>query len=237
MKENNILDTIDKLLDKKLESVAEKLGKSILNELKENSKYIDHKLTDVIDENKSYAESVKVSLVNNDIKSPTTVTDLKSILNEAKNDQLLEDKDRAVRARNIIIYGLEEKGDNADARKTHDGNMTRLFLNKVDVQTTSLNTFRLGRYEHNKIRPLKLEMVNITEKDLVMQNLKRLKGSEEELGKLNVKEDYTMKEREQIRNFVDIAKSRNVEDNDSSHYWVVRGTPKNGIRLVKIARR
>ena len=89
VKENNILDTIDKLLDKKLESVAEKLGKSILNELKENSKYIDHKLTDVIDENKSYAESVKVSLVNNDIKSPTTVTDLKSILNEAKNDQLL----------------------------------------------------------------------------------------------------------------------------------------------------
>ena len=69
--------------------MAEKLGKSILNELKENSKYIDHKLTEVIDENKSYALSVKVSLVNNDIKSSTTVTNLKSILNDAKNDQLL----------------------------------------------------------------------------------------------------------------------------------------------------
>ena len=37
-------------------------------------------------------------------------------------------------------------------------------------------------------------------RDLVMNNLNRLKGTEEELGKLNVKEDYT-KEREQIKNF------------------------------------
>ena len=80
-------------------------------------------------------------------------------------------------------------------------------------------------------------MVSSIERDLVMKNLNRLKGTEEELGKLNVKEDYTKKEREQIRNFVDIAKAKNIEENDPSYYWVIRGTPKNGIRLVKLTRR
>ena len=80
-------------------------------------------------------------------------------------------------------------------------------------------------------------MANSTDRDLVMNNLKLLKGIEEELGKLCAKEDYTMNEREQIKNFVDIAKERNTKDKDSSHYWVVRGTPKNGISLVKLTRR
>ena len=47
-----------------------------------------------------------------------------------------------------------------------------------------------------------------------MKNLTRLKCTEEELGKLNVKENYTKKKREQIRNFVDIAKAKNIEEKD-----------------------
>ena len=41
-KEKGILESIDKLLDKKLECVAERQGKSIPNELKENSRCIDN---------------------------------------------------------------------------------------------------------------------------------------------------------------------------------------------------
>ena len=234
-KEKCILESIDKLLDKKLECVAERLGKSILNELKENSRSIDMKLKEVISENKSYAQSVKGPLADKDNK-PNGVADFKSILNDAKNDQLLEEKDRAGRSKNLIIYGLEEKGNDKDEIKINDGQMTRLFLKKIDVLATPLNIYRLGRPEPDKIRPLKLEMVSSIERDLVMKNLNQLKGTEEELGKLNVKEDYT-KEREQIRNFVDIAKAKNREENDPSHYWVIRGTPKNGIRLVKLTRR
>ena len=110
------------------------------------------------------------------------------------------------------------------------------FLKKVDVLATPINIYRLGRPEPNKKRPLKLEMASSIERDLVMNNWNRLKGTEEELGKLNVKEDYT-KEREQIRNFVDMAKAKNIEENDPPHYWAIRGTPKNGIRLVKLTRR
>ena len=233
--EKYILETIDKLLDRKLESVAEKLGKSVMNELKKSNKNIDDKLKEVINENKSYAETVKGSMDNKENKT-NTVPDIRSILDEAKNDQLIEEKDRAARAKNIIIYGLEEKGDDANAKKTHDELMTRLFLERINVQVTPLNTFRLGKPDPNKTRPLKLEMANTSDKDRIMQNLKRLKGTEKELGKLNIKDDYTNKEREQIRNFVDIAKAKNMEDNDPSHHWVIRGSPKNGIRLVRLTR-
>ena len=82
--------------------------------------------------------------------------------------------------------------------------------------------YRLGKPDPNKIRPLKLKMVNSTDRDAVMKKLKLLKGTEEELGKLNIREDYTKNEREQIKKFVDVAKDKNAED--STHHWVVRGT-------------
>ena len=84
----------------------------------------------------------------------------------------------------------------------------------------------------NKNRPVKVEMKNSFERDAVMNNLKYLKGAEEELGKLSIKEDLTKNERELIKKFVDIAKERNTGDS-SYHHWVVRGSPKNGLRLVK----
>ena len=233
--DKDILTSIEKILDTKLELVEERLKTSVLNELQENKKIVDDKLEKMIHENKTYAESVKGTLINSDTL-PNGVN-FKSILKEANNDQLIEEEDRQRRSKNFIIHGLEEKGDDAEAVKHNDGVMTQLFFEKINIQARPLKYFRLGKAEPNKSRPLKLEMANSTERDLVMNNLKLLKGMEEELGKLSVKEDYTMNEREQIKNFVDIAKERNMKDKASSHYWVVRGTPKNGISLVKLTRR
>ena len=85
--------------------------------------------------------------------------------------------------------------------------MTQKFFDTINVQATPLKIFRLGKPEPNKIRPLKLEMASSTERDLVMKNLKLLKGTEKELGKLSAKEDYTKNEREIIKYFVDAAKT------------------------------
>ena len=118
----------------------------------------------------------------------------------------------------------------------HDEQFTRLFFNRINVQVTPLNSFRLGKPDPNKTRPMKFEMAITFDKDIIMQNLKGLKGSELELGKFNVKEDYTLNERKQIRKYFDMAKEKNVKSNDPSRHWVVRGTPKNGIRLVRLTR-
>ena len=118
------------------------------------------------------------------------------------NLQLLQEKEREKRSVNLIIHGLEEKGNDANEINNNDEAM---------------------------------EMVNNTDRDAVMKNHKLLKGTEEELGKLSVREDYTKNEREQIKKLVDIAKDKNAED--CSYHWVVRGSPRNGLHLVKLTRR
>ena len=96
---------------------------------------------------------------------------------------------------------------------------------------------RLGKPEVNKKRPLKIVMSSRNEKALVMANLQKLKGSEDQLGKLSVRDDYTIEERAEIKAWVDKAKAANEENDNNELFWAVRGTPKNGMRLVKLTRR
>ena len=140
-----------------------------------------------------------------------------------KNEQLLEEKERLIRSKNLIIFGVAETGDDADDVKNNDGITIGKFFEAITVQAKPLNFFRLGKPETDKLRLLKLEMASSTERNFAMKYLKLLKGTENE--------------RVQIKKFVDTAKTKNAEENDPSHYWVVRGTPKNGISLVKLARR
>ena len=101
---------------------------------------------------------------------------------------MLEEKERESRSKNFIIHGLDEKGEDNDAIKIHDAKTTELFFEQINMDGQPTNFFRLGKAEP---RPLKLEMATNSEKDLVMKNVNLLKGTEEELGKLSVKEDYT----------------------------------------------
>ena len=63
----------------------------------------------------------------------------------------------------------------------------------------------------------------------VMQNLKRLNGSEIEFGKLRVTDDYTLKERELIRSWVKKAEEKTT--GDSEFHYRVRVIQKTGYIL------
>ena len=67
--------------------------------------------------------------------------------------------------------------------------MLDIFFEKVIVAARPIIFYCLGKPDPNKIRPLKLEMVNSTDRDAVITNLKLLKGTEKELGKLSVRAD------------------------------------------------
>ena len=183
--EKDFLISIENLLDKKLENIAENIKKSVLNELTDNSKNIDQKLNEVIDGNKTYAESVKVPYIDKE-SNLKGAKEFKSILNDVKNEQLLEEKERLIRSKSLIFFGVAETGDDADDVKNNDGVIIGKFFEAITVQAKPLNFFRLGKPETDKIRPLKLEMASSTERNFVMKNLKLLKGTEKELGKLSV---------------------------------------------------
>ena len=67
-------------------------------------------------------------------------------------------------------------------------------------------------------------------KDDVMANLRRLKGSEEDFGKISVTDDYTASEREMIKDFSDRAKEQSKKD--PTREFKIRGDPKNGLRII-----
>ena len=88
--EKDLLKSIENVLDAKFVTMGEKLKKSVVNELQNNKKYIDEKLDSIIKDNKSYAESVKGSQQIN----TTEPTEFRSILQEARNEQLVEEKEK-----------------------------------------------------------------------------------------------------------------------------------------------
>ena len=72
------------------------------------------------------------------------------------------------------------------------------------------NYIRLGNPNAKKKRPLKVVMENKYEKGKVMLNLRQLKGTEIEFGKISVTEDHTIEERQEIKSWVEKAHAKNT---------------------------
>ena len=157
---------------------------------------------------------------------------MKAIITEARNDQLVQDRDRNLRSSNVIIHGVKEEIENG---KEKDDEFVTAFLGALGIDINPESTVRLGKSDHNRIRPLKLKMKTEEEKDAVMARLPNLKNAEDKFKKISVTDDYTVDERNEIRKWVDKAKEQNRDDN-SDVIWKVRGTPKNGMRLVKFSK-
>ena len=70
-----------------------------------------------------------------------------------------------------------------------------------------------------------------------MSNLRRLKGKEEFNG-ISVKPDFTIAERDQLRQYSERVKQLNAKElADPEHIWRITGTPKNGLIVRKFRKR
>jgi len=78
-------------------------------------------------------------------------------------------------------------------------------------------------------------MDNLSDKESIMSRLSNLKNAEPIYRSVSVRDDYTIEERELVREWVKKAEDKNKEYNTQA--WKVRGTPKNGLRLAKITKR
>ena len=112
--------------------------------------------------------------------------------------------------------------------------MINSILALIGISSQPKKITRLGKKMENKPRTLKIEMCAIQEVESLMANLSRLKGLSDEFGKISVTEDYTKNEREVIKRYV--AEAKEKTEGDPNYIYKIRGTPKNGLRLVKFAR-
>ena len=154
----------------------------------------------------------------------------------------MQQKEREVRAQNIIIHGLHEEADTPEGKeadipegKEADIRTIKEILDAIEVAPDFESFIRLGKRNESKSRPIKLKMSTFNEKKSVMRNLRKLKQAPENFRKIRVTVDYTEKEREEIRKMVNEAKNKTESQGDGKYIFKVRGSPKNGLVIRRFA--
>ena len=170
----------------------------------------------------SYADSIKQN-----VKYVEKVPDFRKIIEDTKNEELVLQKECETRTPNII-HGLPEEADTPEG-KAEDTKSIREFLDAIEVASMPEFVTRLGRRNDNKYRLIKIKMKSQNDKDLVMSNLNKLKQASEKLRKVSVTDDYTIKEREEIKKNVEEAKSKTELEGNGKYVFKVRDTPKTAL--------
>ena len=228
---------LENLMNQKIENIGESIKQSLLQVINQNNKQIDGKLTHVMNQNKTYAESVK-NIQGAEINQPIPMdnSNFRQIMKDAKNAELTEESDKKLRSCNIILHGVTESSD-TDNAKSIDETYVKSFLEAIKPTTICKSIFRIGKEGPNKKRPIKVIMKSEADKNKIMDNLKCLKDQETFIG-LSVTDDYTISERDLIKEWTEKAKVSHVNESPNSNYtWKVRGNPKNGLRLKKFLKR
>ena len=218
---------IHKLINDRFDQIEKSIDIIITKKLSEKTndvQQIEAKIEEAI--NKSYAKTVTCS---------TDTKDLVNIIKSTKNDDLIQVNERERRSANFIVYGINETNNPDSSLKDHDHEFVHSFLDIIGITSRPKQIVRLGKSNDDKRRPVKVVMNNSNEKDSIMSRLSNLKNADEIYRSLSIRDDYTIEERELIREWVQKAQDKNAEENTDT--WKVRGTPKNGLRLVRITKR
>ena len=218
--------------------VLEEIIDAKLNKMENNLKKVfDKKLENILKESKTYAATVtNATDMIKQQREKNNENDLRHIFNETRNEQLANERDMKMRSTNLIVHGLLENVDEGSNLNESDDRFVASLFQVIGVDTPVKKTIRLGKDNVNKKRPLKVVLNSENEKDGIMAKLKNLKNAEERFKKLSITEDYTIEERKEIKEFIEKANLKNAEEENTQHIWKVRGSPKNGLRLVKFTR-
>ena len=159
-----------------------------------------------------------------------------STIKTTRNAEIIEKQEQEKRANNIIIYGVSEERPDANVTiKEHDLQFINDLFEAIEVNVVPKQAVRLGNEVNGQNRPIKVVLNSPEDKEQIMSSLKKLKNAEAPLRRISVRDDYTIEERQLIKSMQEEAKRRNTADNVT--HWKVRGTPKNGLKVVKITAR
>ena len=231
--ENCIIDTLKSTVNKSISEHETKLVKLIDTKLDEKMEKVllfgesMKQQNDTLNKiSQSYADSAKE-------KQPKTIpTDFRQIIEETKNEERLQEREREVRARNVIIHGSKE-AENNDEAKEEDNNTIKELLNILELEVIPEYITRLVISNGTKPRPIRLIFKTLSDKEMIMSSLPKLKTACERLKKISITEGYTFNECQAIKQKVVEAKQKTGAEGDGKYIWKVRGTPKNGLRLIR----
>ena len=155
-------------------------------------------------------------------------------MEETKNGELVEEKEKKLRTKNSIIHGVEESSsDNKDDAIKSDDIYINNFIAALKVTSTVKSASRIDLPAQDKNRPIKVVVNTEEERNRIFSNLRNLKGIPE-YKTISVTEDYTITERQMIKDWSDKTKEKNKNESPNFKFlWRVRGNPKNWLRLKR----
>ena len=220
-----IVQKVRTLFEQKLSEVESNLTKILEEKLEDKFVSIN------VNNGDTGSETVQKTYANVLGSNPTHI---KEAIMEIKNDDKIEESEIEKRSRNLIIHGAEEIGEDSEGIMKEDEGYVKGILQKLGIPNDASTVLRLGKPNERKQRPIKVIMKNKEDKMMIFKNLKKLKGTEDEFGRISITDDYTIAEREEIKKWV--VKAKQKSDQDPSKVYKVRGDPKNGLKLIWFAK-
>ena len=147
-----------------------------------------------------------------------------------------EEKERKFRSCNLVLHGVAESRNQRE-EKTSDQEFAESLIQAVGSSALIKEVIRLGKRSEDRTRPMKVILNCEAARNEVLGNLTQLKNNDRYKG-VSITEDYTLCERELIKDFIKQAKAQNdLLPHDSPIEFKVRGTPKNGLWLKEVKRK
>jgi len=145
----------------------------------------------------------------------------------------VEEREKESRVHNIIIYRVAEV-ENRDERVKEDKTFCLELFNSVlgvEAHDGDFISFRLGKRDQNN-RPLMVKFKERTLKNRIMENMFRLKDSEQKFKNISVTHDLTLNERGELKTLLEEAKKKQSEET-GEYLWRVRGLPGQ-LKLIRL---
>ena len=136
--------------------------------------------------------SAKPSVPNT---TETQGVNFRQIIQESKNEELVQQQEREARSQNFIIHGFSESPETQEGND-EDSNTIGELLGIIEVEAIPESITRLGKRHETNLRPIKVKMTSLNEKQMVMSSLAKLKNATEKFQKISITDDYTFEERQ-----------------------------------------
>ena len=210
--------------------------KEINSSLKDMDKAIAGALEIKAGVNKTWADVVgemkqNIQEVNKEVQSAKKVI-------ENSTEAFKMNIDFEERVNNIVIYRMDElDDDNKDNIRINDKKQVLYILSVISdgqVKESSIKSFfRLGS-KGDKARPIMVKFFERGDKNLIMENLNKLKNLNDKIRNVSISHDLNREQREERNKLVESAKKLQSEDK-GEYLYRVKGLPGK-MRVIKIKR-
>ena len=145
-----------------------------------------------------------------------------------------EDDEKRRRSCNLVLYGVEETGEDED--NSGDEECINALLSATETGKTCVQVVRLGKKTENVKRPLLAKLDSPQTQTQVMRNLKMLKNNDKFKG-VSINIDLTREERKFIRAQTAVARDKNdalTAEEKSKIKYVVKGNRVDSWKIISI---